>query len=316
MYQNILLPTDGTDNAQQGVTFGLALAKAIGAQVTALVVTEPMVAYPVHPELVDALASIVDEINAAAAAAATRRLQAIRQKATALGIQCDELNLFGRLPAEEILEAAKDRGCDLIVMASHGRRGVARMLLGSQAFEVVTRANVPVLIVRVDDDRREAEPGGQQKPNAITVPSRVLIATDGSELADKGMEQGLELAARIGARVTFVVASGIASGLNLPNIPAVRLLSNIHDVARPTGEAAEALLGRCSAIALSKNVAAETVHARNRVASDAILDVADERRCDLIVMASHGHRGIQRLMLGSEAYNVVGRSKVPVLVVR
>ena len=77
-----------------------------------------------------------------------RLLAGVIEIASKLGVACETLHVKDRHPAEGIVETAKSRGCDLIVMASHGRRGLSRMLLGSQANKVVTHSAVPVLICR------------------------------------------------------------------------------------------------------------------------------------------------------------------------
>jgi nucleotide-binding universal stress UspA family protein len=82
------------------------------------------------------------------AAAADRILWGMDQTAKKMGVSCATLHVKDRHPAEGIIEAAKERGCDLIVMASHGRRGISRVLLGSQAMKVVTLSPIPVLVCR------------------------------------------------------------------------------------------------------------------------------------------------------------------------
>lgn len=90
----------------------------------------------------------IDEYEKACAAGAAIALGAVREIAQRIGIACDTLHVKDQLPADGIIDTAKTRGCDLIVMASHGRRGVARLLLGSQTNKVVTHSAVPVLICR------------------------------------------------------------------------------------------------------------------------------------------------------------------------
>jgi nucleotide-binding universal stress UspA family protein len=123
----------------------LALAKTTGAKATAVTVTEPWAA--VAPGEV-AIAFPINEYEAAASAGAREVLSAAEAIAKKQGVTCETVYIKDRFPAQGILEAAKDRGCDLIVMASHGRRGLAKLLLGSQAVEVLTRSTVPVLICR------------------------------------------------------------------------------------------------------------------------------------------------------------------------
>jgi nucleotide-binding universal stress UspA family protein len=148
MYKHLLLATDGSDLADKGVHHGLALAKALGARVSVCTVSEfvPALTLAMRTEVG---ASISDaDIRRAADTAAKKLLDAVSRSAAAEGVPCETTHVFDRLPADAILEVATSRGCDLIVMASHGRRGLPRLLLGSQAFEVVTRATVPVLVVR------------------------------------------------------------------------------------------------------------------------------------------------------------------------
>jgi nucleotide-binding universal stress UspA family protein len=145
MYKHILIASDGSELAGKAVTHGLALAKAVGAKVTAVTVSDPWTAFA------SADASVpfpIEEYERASDEAAQKVLAAIRERAKADGVACDTHHVKDQFPAEGILETAKSRGCDLIVMASHGRRGVSRLLLGSQANRVVTHSEIPVLICR------------------------------------------------------------------------------------------------------------------------------------------------------------------------
>ncbi len=313
MYTHLLLPTDGSDFAAQGVAHGVSLAAAIAARVTAVVVTEPYIPIARTAELSAILSERADEINATAAAAAAQRLKAVSDQAAAAGVACDTLHVQDLRPADGILGAAQDHGCDLIVMSSHSRRGVQRVFLGSQAFEVVTRSRVPVLIVRAHE--RDVSPQAVGSVGRGTY-SRILIASDGSQLADKALEQGLGLAKHVGASVTLVVASGLSAGVNLAGIGEVDVWSSTGQVSKATAKAAEAILQRCAERAAAAGVVHELVHVKKQVASDAILVTAEKYKCDLIVMGSHGYRGMDRLLLGSQAYDVVGRAQMPVLIVK
>jgi nucleotide-binding universal stress UspA family protein len=137
MYEHILIATDGSELAGKAVAQGLALAKALKAEVTAVTVTEPW----------DALSSF-DDYESRMAKYAEDTLSAVSRAAREEEVPCATLHVKDRRPAEGIVEAARTQGCDLIVVASHGRRGLARLLLGSQAYEVVTTSPVPVLVCR------------------------------------------------------------------------------------------------------------------------------------------------------------------------
>ena len=145
MYKHILIATDGSELAAKAVNHGLALAKVHGAKVTVITVTEPwdVVVVPdagvVFPPL---------DYEEMAAANAAKILASVKDTASKIGTECEILHVKDRFPAEGIVEAAREKGCDLIVLASHGRRGLRRLILGSVANEVVTHSTIPVLISR------------------------------------------------------------------------------------------------------------------------------------------------------------------------
>lgn len=145
MYKHLLIATDGSELAQKAVDQGLTLAKALDAKATVVTVTEPwdMVIVP------DA-AIVLPPANyeESAAAGAARILIGANEAAEIIEVSCETLHVPDRYPGEGIVETAKKQGCDLIVMASHGRRGLGRLLLGSVANDVVTHSTVPVLICR------------------------------------------------------------------------------------------------------------------------------------------------------------------------
>jgi nucleotide-binding universal stress UspA family protein len=145
MFKHILIATDGSELAQKAVGQGLEMAKAMNARVTGLYVTEPWVA--VAPGEV-AMAFPIKDYDDSVAANARQILSAVASEATAIGVACDTIHVKDQFPAEGIIETAEKQGCDLIVMASHGRRGLMRFLLGSQAIKVLTNSAVPVLVCR------------------------------------------------------------------------------------------------------------------------------------------------------------------------
>ena len=145
MYEHVLIATDGSEVAQKAVDQGLALAKALNAKVTVITVTEPWfaVAPPYGPG--DFPIEQYDKIAAEGAALILRDVEAAARRA---GVACETLHVKDKFAAAGIIETARDHGCDIIVMSSHGRRGLTRLLLGSQANKVVTSSTVPVLICR------------------------------------------------------------------------------------------------------------------------------------------------------------------------
>jgi nucleotide-binding universal stress UspA family protein len=145
VYKHLLIATDRSELAQKAVDQGFALAKALNAKATVIYVT-PRWTSTVSGEA--ALAFPVENYNKSVAEEASKILSSVDDAAKKADITCDTMHVIDRFPAEGIIETATARGCDLIVMASHGRRGLGRLILGSQANEVVTRSTIPVLICR------------------------------------------------------------------------------------------------------------------------------------------------------------------------
>ena len=144
MFKKILVPTDGSDLTQKAVRTAIDMAQAMGAKLFALSVKEPFPyraiseMQPVPPqEFFDAQARIASE-----------RVNAVRSACQAAGQTCEAHTVEAAHPWEAIIEHAKNSECDLIVMSSHGRRGVAALLLGSETQKVLTHSTIPVLVVR------------------------------------------------------------------------------------------------------------------------------------------------------------------------
>jgi len=148
MYKHILIATDGSELAAKGLAHGSQLAKSVGAQVTVVTVTESWSAMEMASHAQRGHHNIIQEFEKATDESADRILDAAVQVVEAAGVDPKTVHVKDSHPAEGILQAAEDNGCDLIVMASHGRRGIGRLLLGSQAAEVVSHSKIPVLVVR------------------------------------------------------------------------------------------------------------------------------------------------------------------------
>ena len=144
MFKHILIATDGSELAAKAVAVGLTLAKQLNCKVTAVTATEPW------RKLVAGEAAIgfLDEYEKATDETASRILATVVELARKSDVACATVQAKDQYPAEGILDTAKKAGCDLIVMASHGRRGLGRLLLGSEAVKVLTHSTVPVLICR------------------------------------------------------------------------------------------------------------------------------------------------------------------------
>jgi nucleotide-binding universal stress UspA family protein len=144
MYKRILIPTDGSDISQKAAQAAVDLARTMGAELYAISVKEPFPysaiseMQPVPPqEFFDAQERVAGE-----------RVQAVAALAATEGVKCHAHTVEALHPWEAILDHAKSQNCDLIVMASHGRRGLSALLLGSETQKVLTHSTIPVLVVR------------------------------------------------------------------------------------------------------------------------------------------------------------------------
>ena len=145
MYKNILIPTDGSELAEKAVRHGIVLARAIGANITVLTVLAPF-------HIVTTDAKMIEDTQAQykvrVGQHAAKILRAVADAASAAGLGCDTVQVEHEHPYRAIIDTANSRGCDLIVMASHGRRGVSAIVLGSETVKVLTHAKIPVLVYR------------------------------------------------------------------------------------------------------------------------------------------------------------------------
>ncbi|MBN9888147.1 universal stress protein [Salipiger abyssi] len=148
MYKKILIATDGSELAGKAVEHGVALAQTVGADVVVVTVTEMWSALDMSRETPKHAVQAIQSYEAHEAEHAHAILGAACALAKKAGVACEPSHIGDQRPAEGILQAAKMSEADLIVMATHGRRGVNRVLLGSQTNEVVTHSDIPVLVLR------------------------------------------------------------------------------------------------------------------------------------------------------------------------
>src|SRR5665213_2472625 len=145
MFKHLLLPTDGSPLAENGVRLGVALARALGARVTGLHVSPRFQVLTYRPNMLEEARA---EYERDAKTRADRYLALIGMAAAESKVSCETLTEIRDDVHQSIIDAARARGCDLIVMASHGRHGIAGVLLGSETQRVLTHSNIPVLVCR------------------------------------------------------------------------------------------------------------------------------------------------------------------------
>jgi nucleotide-binding universal stress UspA family protein len=145
MFKHILIPTDGTPLSEMAVRMGIDLAKRLGARATVFMASPDF-------QVFESESSSVTLSREQHAAEAERRANAVLAKgqkhAQDNGVQCDSVHVISDQPFEAIIAAVEKNQCDLVVMASHGRKGMAGVLLGSETTKVLTHSKVPVLVCR------------------------------------------------------------------------------------------------------------------------------------------------------------------------
>jgi len=146
MYKHILIPTDGSELASHAVTHGLALAKGVGAKVSIVVVEAPFNVFDVPESKVQQMPEAFVRHAEQIKKHATSVLTHASDKAKAAGVTCSTVQVEHEQPYQAIVDTAKEKGCDLIVMASHGRSGLSAVLLGSVTNKVLTHTKTPVLV--------------------------------------------------------------------------------------------------------------------------------------------------------------------------
>jgi len=144
MFKKILLPTDGSELSGKAVQGALKMAKQLGASVAAVTVVEPYS----YSTLSEYRPESLEAFEARNAQAAEERLAPVVSAAREAGVPCEKVTVKSFSPYEAIIDTAAKTGCDVIFMASHGRRGLSAVLLGSETQKVLTHSTIPVLVYR------------------------------------------------------------------------------------------------------------------------------------------------------------------------
>ena len=140
MYRHILIPTDGSEPAERGVTHALTLAKSLGAKVSVIFVMEPF--SEMTGRFLEAVAKYAELRKEQAVSELDRAAKAAKEA----GVSCETIQVEDSQPHQGIIAAAENKGCDLIVMSSHGRSGLSKFLIGSVTNKVLAQAKTPILV--------------------------------------------------------------------------------------------------------------------------------------------------------------------------
>lgn len=296
--RRLLYPTDFSETAEQALPHALFLAEQFAAELHmlhAVVLHEndprdPERRFPEASEILEHLFEIADSELA-------RLVEANQSKTFTL----KEARVRGFSAGEVILDYAAEHDIDLIVLGTHGRRGPARMFLGSVAEEVVRLADCPVLTLR-----------RQKEPRTIEAIQRILVPIDFSRHSQQALSHARELAAIYGASLQLLHA------IEEPVYPyfyapagGFSVAKQLDELRAKTDEALAKLLAESG----GPEVPVERFVVNGRPAVE-ITRFAEEHDSDLMVIATHGLTGLERLLVGSTAERVVRQSPCPVFTVK
>jgi len=147
MYEHILIPTDGSALSEMAIRQGIAFARAIRAKVTALAVSPSFHLFEVDPIMVGYTPS-PEQYARDSEARAEKYLAVARVEAGIAGVPCETVHATQDHVYEAIIDTASKKSCDLIFMASHGRKGISAFVLGSETYKVLSHSRIPVLVCR------------------------------------------------------------------------------------------------------------------------------------------------------------------------
>jgi nucleotide-binding universal stress UspA family protein len=293
-FRHIIVGYDFSDDAHVALDQAMGLARHAGARIT-LVHAGCVPEEPEVPPSMAATARAYRQVLLERLEESRQRLDEVRHRHSGQGVELSQLFVDG-FADTALAEAARQLGADLIVVGSHGRTGFRRLLLGSVAEQTIRAADCSVLVVR-----------GQARPEYRTI----LVGTDFSPIADRALSRALAVAAA-GADIHLVhcwMVDELPIERDLPPAEVVPQLRS--DLAQMGSERGRALLSE--RVAPGARLRFDAIEAVPSAGLD-VLAAVDH--ADLVVVGTHGHRGLRRLVLGSVAEATVRHAPCSVLVVR
>lgn len=292
----ILVPLDGSSAAEAALPYAEAVATAMGASLRLFGVVEPEdTGRPIWSVEVGERADREQAQHAALLQTLTDVAAALRERGFVA-----EVTVARGDPADEIVAAADERMAAMVVMATHGRGGIDRLLVGSVADKVMRMCTRPVLLVR--------PPAAAERAPAPAL-RRLMVPLDGSPLAESALPLAAELAAAAGATLTLVRVEPFTTVGATPTAAPI----DVAGIEEARAAAAESYLGEVHQ-RLPAGLRVERRVLRG-VPSETLIRFAQQENVDLVVMSTHGRGGLRRLVLGSTADRLV-RAGVPTLLVR
>jgi len=265
--ERLLLSTDGSTFSEGAVREAIGLAKTCSSKLYAVAVVETNTEFEaMAPDLVEKAEKETREF-----------MEAVKAQAAKEGVDCVTVIHQGEEPFRFIVDEAKGKQAEMIIMGRRGRTGIKRLLMGSVTAKVIGHAPCKVLVV----------------PKAAKVEYKsILIATDGSKHSEKAASEAIGIARKCGSAVAAIC---------------VAVNEGVEAIAAKNADAVKAM-------GAGAGVSVETIVGKGRP-DEAIVEAATKRKADLIVVGSHGRSALERLLMGKVAERVVGHADCAVLVV-
>ncbi len=323
MFQRILVPLDGSEGAERAIPVAARIARTSGASIVFIRVVPPPAWVGAFGVGVHGTVAVQPKVEATEKdlADATTYLEAITTAYAGdlVGLNT-EIDVATGVASPTIFSSARDEYVDLIVMCSHGETGLKRWVLGSVAQQAVRHSPVPVLVLN--------EHGMVSSAPEATHPLRALVALDGSALAETALEPAAQLIAALSGS-----AEGEVHLLRVVDLPSAYgkmksqayISDSMQEEARQEAEQyvkavtdrlhegpfAAFKLNITSSVVVSTDVAGTIIKQAEQAKS-----AERSTRFDMIALATHGHGGLRRLVMGSVTEHILGATRLPLLIVR
>ena len=264
----LLIASDGSEFSINAIREAINLAKICSSKLIAVSVIKTNLEFEsILPQVVEK-----DEQKA------IKHLESVKAQAKKEGVDCTTIVTLSEEPYQDIVDHASKNNVDMIIMGTHGKTGMKRLMMGSVTAKVIGHAPCNILVF---------------PPNAKVECKNVLIATDGSKYSEAAASEALGIAKRCGSSLTVIsVASSDAE------------ITSAKDNVKKVSEAAE-----------KEGVKTTSLVTKGK-SYEAIIETSKQKKADLIIVGSHGRTGLDRLLMGSVTERVIGHAEAAVLVVK
>jgi len=266
--EKLMVATDGSDYSESAIREAINLAKVCSSSLIAVSVVKTNIEFD----------SVLPQFVEKKEEEAIKHLESVKAQAKKEGVDCTTVVTLSEEPYQDIVDHASKNNVDMIIMGTHGKTGMKRLMMGSVTAKVIGYAPCNILVLPL---------------NAKVECKNVLIATDGSKYSEAAASEALGIAKRSGS--SLIVISVASSDTEI---------TSAKDNVNKVSEAAE-----------KEGVKTTSVVTKGKP-YEAIIETAKQKKADLIVVGSHGRTGLDRLLMGSVTERVIGHSESAVLVVR